>query len=204
MNTASRRAIVLASRSPRRRALAEAEGWDVTVMPAAESVEAGQPSRREDETLEAYVSRLALAKARAVAASVVTGTLLACDTLSEVDGTALGQPIDREDARRMLLALAGRRHRVVSAVCLWKLPGTAPLVATEESELAMGPLEDDFLRWYLDAGLWRGKAGACGFQDERLPLELVRGQADNVVGLPLTTIRRLLARLDADRPAQRE
>lgn len=168
-------------------------------MPAAESVEASQPPRGDDEALEAYVSRLALAKARAVAATGVAGTLVACDTLSEVDGQALGQPVDREDALRMLRALSGRRHRVVSAACVWHLPDGSPLIATEESELAMGPLEEDFLHWYLDAGLWQGKAGACGFQDERLPLALVRGHADNVVGLPLATIHRLLRRLDGDR-----
>jgi septum formation protein len=169
----------------------------VTVAPAPEEVEASQPPRAAGEALEDYVSRLALAKARAIAATGITGTLLACDTLSEVDGIALGQPRDREDARRMLLALSGRRHRVVSAVCLWHLSDPAAQLATEESELEMGPLDDPFLEWYLDAGLWQGKAGACGFQDERLPLHLVRGAADNVVGLPLTTIRRLLDRLDA-------
>lgn len=176
--------------------MAEREGWAVTVMPAAEAVERGQPPRGGDESLEAYVTRLAHAKARAVAATGITGTLLACDTLSEVDGLALGQPADRDDARRMLAALSGRRHRVVSAACVWSIPGPAPLFGTEESELEMEPLDERFLEWYLDAGLWRGKAGACGFQDERLPLRLVRGHADNVVGMPLTTIRALLAALD--------
>lgn len=199
MTTASRRAIVLASRSPRRRALAEAEGWEVTVAPAPESVEAGQPPRAAGESLEAYVTRLALAKAHAVAATGVSGTLVACDTLSEVDGVALGQPSDRAEARRMLLALSGKRHRVVSAACVWRLPGDRPRTATEESLLAMGALDAGFLDWYLDSGLWQGKAGACGFQDARLPLELVAGEADNVVGFPLTTIRRLLAAEDHGR-----
>lgn len=169
----------------------------MTVVPAPEEVEASQPPRATGEALEDYVSRLALAKARAVAATGITGILLACDTLSEVDGIALGQPRDREDARRMLLALSSRRHRVVSAACLWHLPGMDPELGTEESELEMGRLDETFLEWYLDAGLWRGKAGACGLQDDQLPLEVVRGAADNVVGLPLTTIRRLLDRLDA-------
>jgi septum formation protein len=66
-----------------------------------------------------------------------------------------------------------------------------------ESLLEMGPLDDGFLDWYLDSGMWVGKAGACGFQDERLPLRLVEGSPSNVVGLPLELIRELLATLDA-------
>ncbi|MFM8702469.1 MAG: Maf family protein [Planctomycetia bacterium] len=100
------------------------------------------------------------------------------------------------DARRMLVALSGRRHRVVSAACVWRIPGPAPLFGTEESELEMEPLDKRFLEWYLDAGLWRGKAGACGFQDERLPLELVAGSASNVVGMPLELVERLFAERD--------
>ena len=52
-----------------------------------------------------------------------------------------------------------------------------------------------FLEWYLDSGMWIGKAGACGFQDERLPLRLVTGSPSNVVGLPLELVREMLGRL---------
>jgi septum formation protein len=92
----------------------------------------------------------------------------------------------------MLESLSGRKHRVVTGVCLWQYPEHAPLCATDESELEMGPLEENFLEWYLESGLWRGKAGACGFQDERLPLRLIAGSPSNVVGLPLELIERLL------------
>lgn len=131
-------------------------------------------------------------KAEAVAATGVVGTILACDTLSEVDGKALGKPVDRADARRMLLALSGRSHRVVTGVCLWTLPHGRPVTAHCESVLAMDPLTDTFLDWYLASGLWEGKAGACGYQDERLPLRLMAGSESNVVGLPLELVRHML------------
>ena len=60
----------------------------------------------------------------------------------------------------------------------------------------MGQITPEFLDWYLASGLWRGKAGACGFQDERLPLALVQGSPSNVVGLPLETLRQMLASVD--------
>jgi septum formation protein len=134
----------------------------------------------------------------------IEGPILACDTLSEVDGAALGKPIDRNDARRMLTQLSGRVHRVLTGVWLGCLPAggltsgglLSPLEAVEESLLEMGPLEGALLDWYLDSGMWQGKAGACGFQDERLPLRLVTGSSSNVVGLPLERVRTMLAALD--------
>jgi septum formation protein len=185
-------AIVLASSSPRRLELARSAGWLVQVIPPPESVESGSP-RDAEEPLEAYVRRLAQAKAEAVAARIATGTIVACDTLSEVDGEALGKPADRDDARRMLQALSGRRHRVVSGVCVWRRPQGRPRLATAESLLEMGPLEPDLLDWYLDSGLWAGKAGGCGFQDANLPLRLVAGSPSNVVGLPVELVREMLA-----------
>ena len=195
MGSPPRPRIILASRSPRRRQLATEAGWDIDVAPPPDEAEAGAPARRHDESLEAYVLRLARAKAAAVAATGVGGLILACDTLSEVDGKELGQAANRAEARSMLMSLSGRRHRVVTGVCLWFSPIHAPLCATDESELEMGPLEESFLEWYLDSGLWRGKAGACGFQDERLPLRLITGSPSNVVGLPLELIESLIASL---------
>ncbi len=188
---------MLASRSPRRLELAVREGWIVRVAEPPEEAEAEAAPRRPDESLADYVRRLALAKARAVGEGFATGTIVACDTLSEVDGIPLGKPADRADAKRMLESLSGRTHRVVSGVCVWQRPELEPLQAAAESLLEMGPLEAEFLDWYLDSGMWRGKAGACGFQDERLPLRLLAGSASNVVGLPLEILRDMLAEIDA-------
>ena len=195
---------MLASGSPRRRELATAEGWDVLVVPPPETIEANAAPQGSEESLEAYVLRLARAKGQAVARLGVEGTILACDTLSEVDGTALGKPVDRDDARRMLTLLSGRVHRVLTGVWICRQQGASPaggparrpLEAVEESLLKMNPFEGSFLEWYLDSGMWQGKAGACGFQDERLPLQLVSGSGSNVVGLPLERVRAMLADLD--------
>jgi septum formation protein len=204
MSQESPRSIVLASRSPRRLQLATAEGWRVRVIVPPEEAESEAAPRGPDESLAQYVCRLAMAKARAVATggleSPLEGTILACDTVAEVDGQILGKPADRADARRMLLDLSGCRHRVVSGVCLWRQPDGEPLQGDAESQLEMGELSDEFLDWYLDSGMWAGKAGACGFQDERLPLRLVAGSPSNVVGLPLELVREMLARMDEEKP----
>jgi septum formation protein len=196
MPQASLHRIVLASGSPRRAELARSEGWDFVVAPPPEAAETEAAPRGPAESLEAFVTRLARAKAEAVIALGARGLVLACDTLSEVEGVPLGKPAGREDARRMLRALSGRRHRVVSGVCLWQIddacqPGE-PLTGHAESELSMPPLSEAFIVRYLETGLWLGKAGACGFQDGHVPLELVSGSPSNVVGLPLELVRELL------------
>ena len=204
MAPASRRQIILASGSPRRRELATGEGWDVLVVPPPEAIEAMAAPQGLEESLEAYVLRLARAKGQAVANLGIEGTILACDTLSEVDGTALRKPVDRDDARRMLTLLSGRVHRVLTGVWICRQqraspadgPSQRPLEAVEESLLKMDPFEGSLLEWYLDSGMWQGKAGACGFQDERLPLRLVSGSGSNVVGLPLERVRAMLDNLD--------
>jgi septum formation protein len=184
-----------------------AEGWNVRVVPPPEASEATAAPQGIDESLEAYVLRLARIKGLAVADTGVQGTILACDTLSEVDGHVLGKPADREDARRMLVRLSGRIHRVLTGVWLLAQPGdsgpTWAAEAVEESLLEMEPLEEPLLEWYLDSGMWRGKAGACGFQDERLPLRLVAGSGSNVVGLPLERVRAMLDVLEGHAKGQR-
>ncbi|MFM1903117.1 MAG: Maf-like protein YhdE [Planctomycetota bacterium] len=165
-------------------------------MPPPEEAEAAAPPRGEQEPLEAFVVRLARAKAAAVADAGGTGLLLACDTLGEVDGQALGKPINAADAGRMLRAISGREHRVVSGVCLWQIAADGlrrePLTGSAESRLYLPEIGDAFIDEYLASGLWEGKAGACGFQDGRIPLELVAGSPSNVVGLPLELVRAML------------
>ena len=164
-------------------------------MPPPEAAEAQAAARAGGETLEEYVVRLARVKGRAAVGCGAAGLVLACDTVSEVDGVALGKAVDRDDARRMLALLSGRKHRVLTGVWLCRTETGTVLEAVEESLLLMRPLEPTFVEWYLDSGMWQGKAGGCGFQDERLPLELVAGSESNVVGLPLERIGTMLAAL---------
>jgi septum formation protein len=196
MSPASRQRIVLASGSPRRRDLATSAGWDVIVVPPPDDAESRAAPRATWETLEEYVVRLARVKGRATVDGGATGMVLACDTVSEVDGVALGKAVDREDARRMLALLSGRKHRVLTGVWLCRTDTGTTLEAVEESQLCMQPLAPSFVDWYLDSGMWQGKAGGCGFQDERLPLEIVTGSESNVVGLPLERIALMIAALD--------
>ena len=79
-------------------------------------------------------------KAADVAGQVREGLILGCDTVAQCDGRILGKPADEADARRMLQTLAGRRHSVLSGVCLWDVPDRAPIVRVAVTTLQMDPL----------------------------------------------------------------
>ena len=111
--------IVLASASPRRAELLRAAGIEFDVVPANVD-ETAHPG----ETPEAYVRRVAEAKATAVLHRANGRTVLAADTVVVVDGAILGKPVDRGDAKRMLRMLSGRPHDVLTAVTL--LSGADP------------------------------------------------------------------------------
>ena len=215
--------LVLGSQSPRRRELLEGDGYRFAVLPSDDGVEE-KVSLRDVEPRE-YPRLLAIAKARNVARRLCRGDsrgrlavdprfneseafepylVLACDSVAVCRGEILGKPVDRDDAKRMLTMLSGSRHEVVTGVALWRVdredyasgPTEEKLaVFVETSVLQMEELSPEKLEGYLDGGLWRGKAGAFGYQDGNDWLELISGSESNVVGLPLEALAETLTRL---------
>jgi nucleoside triphosphate pyrophosphatase len=184
--------LILASRSPRRRELLAAAGYQFEVRPAAESAEDGSPGDQDAATL---VARFACQKASDVGRSVRRGLILGCDTVAECDGAILGKPADAEHARRMLCKLRGREHRVFSGLCLWSKPRLEPITEVDVTVLRMDPLRDEEIDEYVAGGAWRGKAGGFGYQDHAGWVHIVRGSESNVVGLPMELLARMLARI---------
>jgi septum formation protein len=179
--------LVLASQSPRRRELLAGLGIPLEVRPADtdESVLTGEHPR-------AYVARVAREKARAVPGEVV----LAADTAVVLDELILGKPRDADDAARMLRALSGARHQVLTAVCVRRNgPGPAreheALVSTE---VCFRPLSEHVVAWYVATGEPLDKAGAYALQGLGGALvEAVSGSVSGVVGLPLAEALALLS-----------
>ena len=177
--------LTLASRSPRRREMLERLGLRLELRPA-DTDESPLP----DEPAGEYVRRVAREKARAVAGE----TVLAADTAVVVDGSILGKPLDAEDARRMLRALSGRTHEVMTGVCAARAGREAVLAVTTEVRFAR--LGEEVIAWYVATGAPLDKAGAYAVQGAGGALvEEVRGSVSNVVGLPLAETLSLLARL---------
>jgi septum formation protein len=155
------------------------------------------PADIDESPLKAEVPRmlairLARAKADAVAALAPEALVLAADTVVGLGRRILGKPRDRAEAQAFLEALSGRRHRVMTGVCLRRPDGkrTERLVTTI---LAFQRLTPGQVAAHLDSGDWQGVAG--GYQIQKSAEAWVRflsGSHSNVVGLPLFETAQLL------------
>ena len=115
----------------------------------------------------------------------------AADTTVEVDGRVLGKPADADEARRMLRALSGRRHRVHTGVTVAVQDRTSTILVTTAVEFA--PIDDHTIDWYVDTGEPYDKAGGYAIQGGGGALVArVDGSVTNVVGLPLAETVHLL------------
>jgi nucleoside triphosphate pyrophosphatase len=170
--------ILLASRSPQRRAILEQLRipFDVVVPDYEE---------RGDDPVEH-----AAGKARSVDGG--DRPVLGVDTVVVCDGTILGKPADAADAERMLETLAGKTHEVVSGLCL-RTPAWEELHA-ETTRVTFRPLTARDIAHYLAADEWRERAGAYAIQGLGGSLvERIEGDYLNVVGLPASLLVKLLA-----------
>lgn len=176
--------VVLASSSPRRRDLLTLIGIPHEVKPADID-----ESYRSGETPLEHAERLARSKALAVAAS--DAVTVGSDTIVVLDGHVLGKPKDAADAARMLAALSGREHTVVTAVAVhWR---DRTLSAVERVQVVFRRLADQDIEQYIRTGEPMDKAGAYGIQGFGATIvERVDGDYFAVMGLPL---RRLVALL---------
>ncbi len=193
--------LILASRSPRRLELLKEAGYPVEVIYPNDSAEDGA---RHGETPAELVARLAYQKAADVASRVATGLIVGCDTVVECGGQILGKPNDQDHARKTLRALRGRRHRVLSGLCLWEKPHQSPLVRVAETQLEMDWLGDQQIDEYVASGQWVGKAGAFGYQDRLGWVRVVEGSESNVVGLPMELLEEMILAIQEARVKQQE
>jgi septum formation protein len=177
--------LVLASRSPRRAEILRQAGIPFTVRIAAVD-----ETPREGESPEGCVQRLAEMKALAVPAGP-NETVLGADTTVVIDGEMLGKPVDDADARRMLSALSGRRHEVMTGICL-RRPGDA-ITDWAVTEVWFAPMTEREIDEYVASGEPMDKAGAYAIQGLASKfIEKVEGCYFNVVGLPVALVYRYL------------
>jgi len=181
--------LVLASASPRRRELLAQIGIVPAAIVPAELDETPEPG----ETGPELARRLALAKARAVAASHAGSRVLAADTVVACGRRILPKAETIDDARACLSLLGGRRHRVHGGICLI-VPGRKPLVRVSDSVVTFKRLTDSETAAYLASGEWQGKAGGYAIQGRAAAfIRFVSGSYSNIVGLDLFAVAQMLA-----------
>lgn len=188
------RKVILASASPRRKALLEQAGIDFTVL-VSETDE-----KTDEKQPERIVRALAALKAgdvyeRAAADKHIdmqNCVVLGADTVVCCDGTVLGKPKDAADAKKMLGMLSGRKHDVYTGVCLIGQGAdgsTFEKVFVSRTAVEMQEFTDDVIEWYVNTGEPLDKAGAYGIQGYGAVLvKSIDGDYNNVVGLPLAEV----------------
>jgi septum formation protein len=143
-----------------------------------------------------YALRVARAKADHVARlHSHDRVVLAADTVVVGAGRLMGKPKDRDDAESMLRLLSGAVHEVLTAVVIRQ--GTRELERLTTTQVHLQPLTEGEIAWYLESGEPFGKAGGYGIQGPAARfIDRIEGSWSNVVGLPISTVYRLLQLLE--------
>jgi septum formation protein len=175
--------LILASRSPQRRAILEQLGVAFSVVvPDIDELVSGPP----DEVVLENAHR----KASAVAAGSPAALVLGVDTVVWAGGRIYGKPAGVQEARQTLQALSGTRHVVLSGVCL--IADGRSRTAAARTVVEFRELGPELIAWYLESGEWRERAGGYAIQGRGAALvAAIEGDYLNVVGLPVATLLEL-------------
>jgi septum formation protein len=172
--------LLLASRSPQRRAILQQLGVRFSVLvPETEELLEGEPEEAASENAR----RKALAIARVHRDAPVLGV----DTVVCIDRRIYGKPRDPEQARETLSALSGRTHAVISGLCLLGPEDSHTTAVTTLVEFRA--LDERLVEWYVATGEWRDRAGGYAIQGRGAALvKAIEGDYFNVVGLPVARL----------------
>lgn len=187
--------LVLASASPRRREILRAAGIPFKVLPTAVP-----EVQRQGESPRDFVRRLA--KEKALAAKRMLGKeanapVLGTDTVVVIGRETLGKPSSPEDATRMLRRLSGRKHRVLTGLCLLSSNENKITrdIRVASTVVEFCPLSDEEIERYVSTKEPLDKAGAYAIQGIASKYVAgIRGCYFNVVGLPVSLLYRMLKR----------
>lgn len=173
--------LILASASPRRVDLLKESG----VVPDRIIPADIDETRLKNEKPQELVRRLAVAKARAVAAQHPDSAVLAADTTVAVGRRIMEKPADEAEARQFLELMSGRRHRVYGGICLIT-PDGRERARLCESVVQFKRLSFEEIRHYLASCEWEGKAGGYAIQGIAAGfVSFLSGSHSNVVGLSI-------------------
>ena len=189
--------LVLASSSPRRIALLAATGV------AFEAISSGvdeRPPRRLGALR--YVAWAAAAKAEAVVPRRPRSIVIGADTEVVADGRIFGKPADEREAAAFLRALSGRRHQVYTAIEVIDAQSGRRAHGISRTHVTMRELSPQMIDAYVRSGEAQDKAGAYAIQGEgRSLVRSIQGPYDNVVGMPMRLLTRLLGEYGIELPS---
>lgn len=188
--------LILASGSPYRLELLRQAGYDFEAIPSG----IDEPDLSAAPDIESALKSLAELKVRAVSHRGVQGVILAADTVGYVNGKVFGKPADRADALRMLQAISGTMHEVLTGWCLLRTADNSVHTEVERTRIVMRAWTETEFERYLDSHEWQGKCGAYGLQLPRDPfVTRIEGSVSNVIGVPLERLREIVKAWKSER-----
>lgn len=183
--------IILASKSPRRKALLEKAGIKFRV------IESGLKEYLDPKLKpHALAKKLSLEKASVVSKKFIKSIIIAADTLVVCDEKILGKPFDKTDAKNMLEFLSGKIHSIVTGFTI--IDGNNVITKSEETKIHMRKISSDEINAYIQTKESYDKAGAYAIQGEAKKfIKKIEGDFDNAVGLPINSLLKELKKLGA-------
>lgn len=181
--------IILASKSPRREELLKSIGMNFEIIPSnfEENIEGKRFTRK-------FIESLAYEKAKDVEERVNEGLIIGADTVVILGNKILGKPKNEEEAIQMLKSLSGKTHKVITAVAIIDKYENKTLINSTITKVTFRKLALREIEAYVKTGEPMDKAGSYGIQNAigTLFVEKVNGCYNNVVGLPLNLLAKML------------
>ncbi len=178
---------ILASTSKRRKEILESAGFVFGVVPSEFYEDMTQPLG-----LTELAETISLGKAKEIFKRYPQSTVLGADTFVVLGEKLYGKPTDRDDAKRMLLELSGKKHRVITGVSI--LSSKGQMQKTISSYVTMNTLLNEQIEHYLNNYTYLDKAGAYAIQNiGKIFINNVEGSYTNVIGLPIDETKEMLA-----------
>ena len=184
--------VVLASNSPRRKELLTGLGIDYEVKTLPDIDESFPRGLSEVETAT-YIARAKADVYRNIMQS--DELIITADTIVWLDGEVMGKPLDGEDARRMLRALSGKTHQVITGVCLMTIDSQKAFATV--TDVTFCHLSEEEIDYYVERYRPMDKAGSYGIQEwiGFVGVESISGSYFNVMGLPIQRLYTELKKL---------
>jgi septum formation protein len=176
--------LILASGSPRRKALLKDLSLRLKIVPADV-----QEIPRPKEDPGSFSKRLAEEKAGIVSSLFPDHWVLGADTVVVLGGKIMGKPADSQQAKRFLRLLSGKTHRVITGFCLKNRVLNHSFCRSVSTRVSFKSLSLEEIAWYVQTGEPLDKAGAYAIQGRgAFCVKKIQGSYTNVVGLPMTEV----------------
>ena len=183
--------IILASASPRRKELLSQIGLDFEIMVSDKETEIDSKDPREACEKQACQKAVDIVEQATLKYKENDFIVIAADTIVAFEGKILGKPKSREDAKQMIEAISGRKHRVYTAVCVYNSIKKSYESFVDDTPVEVAKLSEGEIEDYLDKKEPYDKAGSYAIQGYFSRYIVgIEGDYYNVMGLPIGRLYR--------------